>query len=94
MYDAAALLIEDIEKVVNRQDKNKKEWGNNFMAGSYKNTEHAFKIFNRDLKNGNFPPVILMHGTEDYLKVFGKKVCESCGKIAGFRQAERRGYEL
>ncbi len=96
MYDAAALLIEDIEKVVNRQDKNRKEWGNNFMAGSYKNTEHAFKIFNRDLKNGNFPPVILMHGTEDYLirwavKSLVKKYVNPAAKSLDFVKLNEEG---
>lgn len=36
---------------------------------AYKNskTEHAFKIFHKDLREDNFPPVIFMYGEEEYL---------------------------
>lgn len=37
------------------------------MAGNFNKKEHAFKTFNTDLKEDNFPAVILMYGVEEYL---------------------------
>ena len=37
------------------------------MSFKSNTTEHAFKTFNRDLKDGGFSPVIIMYGEEDYL---------------------------
>ena len=37
------------------------------MAGNYGKKEHAFRIFNADLKEGSFPPVLFLYGPEEYL---------------------------
>ena len=37
------------------------------MAYKDVKTEHAFQAFHKDLKNGEFPPVIFMYGEEGYL---------------------------
>ncbi|MBR5230298.1 MAG: DNA polymerase III subunit delta [Firmicutes bacterium] len=37
------------------------------MAGFNDKKEHAFKLFSSDLKTGNFSPVLLMYGPEEYL---------------------------
>ena len=37
------------------------------MAGNFNKKDHAFKTFNTDLKEDNFPPVIFMYGVEEYL---------------------------
>ncbi len=37
------------------------------MAYQKKKSEHAFQVFHRNLKDGDFTPVIFMFGEEDYL---------------------------
>ena len=37
------------------------------MAGNFGKKEHAFRTFNADIKEGNFPPVMFMYGPEEYL---------------------------
>lgn len=37
------------------------------MAYKDVKTEHAFQTFHKDLKNGEFPPIIFMYGEEGYL---------------------------
>ena len=37
------------------------------MAGNSEKKEHAFRVFSRDLKNDDFPPVLFFYGAEDFL---------------------------
>ncbi len=37
------------------------------MAGRFESKEHAFKLFNEDLKKGDFSPVMFFYGQEEYL---------------------------
>ena len=47
------------------------------MAYNNIKAEHAFQSFSRDLKEGDFPQVIFMHGEEDYL------IRWACKELAG-----------
>ena len=37
------------------------------MAGNFEKKEHAFRVFSRDLKQDDFPPILFFYGTEDFL---------------------------